>query len=226
MSQKLKKMPEMSLFSKKKTNNFLLDHMIELLLVVIIIVLAIAEPAFLTPSNLLNVLRNSAMKGVIAYGMCLVMIAGEIDLSVGSQVALSAVIVAWISKTLNDVAGIPLALGAVIGVVAAVAVGMLLGVFHAWSRHKFGMPSFIVTLATAYLNRIRIDRSKELLRQKNIRLTDIAQLVGFEDQSYFTKVFKKQEGVPPLRYRESHTKDMKARGQEPQQKRQSFSRRT
>ena len=148
MSQKLKKMPEMSLFSKKKTNNFLLDHMIELLLVVIIIVLAIAEPAFLTPSNLLNVLRNSAMKGVIAYGMCLVMIAGEIDLSVGSQVALSAVIVAWISKTLNDVAGIPLALGAVIGVVAAVAVGMLLGVFHAWSRHKFGMPSFIVTLAT------------------------------------------------------------------------------
>ena len=78
---------------------------------------------------------------------------------------------------------------------------------------------------TAYLNRIRIDRSKELLRQKNIRLTDIAQLVGFEDQSYFTKVFKKQEGVPPLRYRESHTKDMKARGQEPQQKRQSFSRR-
>ena len=117
MSQKLKKMPEMSLFSKKKTNNFLLDHMIELLLVVIIIVLAIAEPAFLTPSNLLNVLRNSAMKGVIAYGMCLVMIAGEIDLSVGSQVALSAVIVAWISKTLNDVAGIPLALGAVIGVV-------------------------------------------------------------------------------------------------------------
>ena len=128
MSQKLKKMPEMSLFSKKKTNNFLLDHMIELLLVVIIIVLAIAEPAFLTPSNLLNVLRNSAMKGVIAYGMCLVMIAGEIDLSVGSQVALSAVIVAWISKTLNDVAGIPLALGAVIGVVAAVAVGMLLGV--------------------------------------------------------------------------------------------------
>ena len=80
------KLPKMSLFSKKKTNNFLLDHMIELLLVAIIIVLSFVEPAFLRPSNLLNVLRNSAMKGVIAYGMCLVMIAGEIDLSVGSQV--------------------------------------------------------------------------------------------------------------------------------------------
>ena len=59
------KLPKMSLFSKKKTNNFLLDHMIELLLVAIIIVLSFVEPAFLRPSNLLNVLRNSAMKGVI-----------------------------------------------------------------------------------------------------------------------------------------------------------------
>lgn len=50
---------------------------------------------------------------------------------------------------------------------------------------------------------IRIERSKELLRHKNIRLTDIAQLVGFEDQSYFTKVFKKLVGVPPLQYRNS-----------------------
>ena len=57
---------------------------------------------------------------------------------------------------------------------------------------------------TAYLNRVRIDRSKELLLHKNIRLTDIALMVGFEDQSYFTKVFKKLEGTPPLRYRETH----------------------
>lgn len=56
---------------------------------------------------------------------------------------------------------------------------------------------------TAYLNRIRIEHSKELLRHKNIRLTDIALLVGFEDQSYFTKVFKKLVGVPPLQYRNS-----------------------
>ena len=56
---------------------------------------------------------------------------------------------------------------------------------------------------TAYLNRIRIEHSKELLRHKSIRLTDIAQLVGFEDQSYFTKVFKKLVGVPPLQYRNS-----------------------
>lgn len=56
---------------------------------------------------------------------------------------------------------------------------------------------------TAYLNRIRIEHSKELLRHKNIRLTDIALLVGFEEQSYFTKVFKKIVGVPPIQYRNS-----------------------
>ncbi len=56
---------------------------------------------------------------------------------------------------------------------------------------------------TAYLNRLRIEKSKELLRHKHIRLTDIAFLVGFEDQSYFTKVFKKLVGMPPLQYRNS-----------------------
>ena len=148
MSGNKLQMPKMSLFSKKKTNNFLLDHMIELLLLVIVICLSIAEPVFLTKNNLLNVLRNSAMKGVIAYGMCLVIISGEIDLSVGSQVALSAVIVAWTAKTLEEVFGISLALGAVAGVLLALIVGLGIGVFHAWARHKFGMPSFIVTLAS------------------------------------------------------------------------------
>ena len=60
---------------------------------------------------------------------------------------------------------------------------------------------------SVYLNRVRIDRSKELLLHKNIRLTDIAQLVGFEDQSYFTKVFKKLTGIPPFRYRETKGQD-------------------
>ena len=61
---------------------------------------------------------------------------------------------------------------------------------------------------TAYLSRVRIDRSLELLRRKELRLADIAQLVGFEDQSYFTRVFKKRMGVSPLRYREGKENQM------------------
>lgn len=56
---------------------------------------------------------------------------------------------------------------------------------------------------SSYLNRVRIEHSKELLRHQNLRLTDIALLSGFEDQSYFTKVFKKITGTTPLHYRES-----------------------
>ena len=56
---------------------------------------------------------------------------------------------------------------------------------------------------SGYLNRLRIDKSKELLLHENLRITDIAQSVGFDDQSYFTKVFKKTEGISPKRYRET-----------------------
>ncbi len=55
---------------------------------------------------------------------------------------------------------------------------------------------------TTYLNRIRIERSKKLLQDKGLRLTDVAQAVGFEDHSYFTKVFKKITGMTPITYRE------------------------
>lgn len=56
----------------------------------------------------------------------------------------------------------------------------------------------------AYLNRVRIERSKELMLRKRVRLTDVAQAVGFEEQSYFTRVFKRVVGVTPTRYREIH----------------------
>ena len=59
---------------------------------------------------------------------------------------------------------------------------------------------------SAYLTRVRIERSKELLRYHTIRLTDIAQLVGFEEQSYFSRVFKRMVGMSPRRYREEHCK--------------------
>lgn len=53
-----------------------------------------------------------------------------------------------------------------------------------------------------YLNQVRIEKAKELLRMRDIRMTDIALLVGYEDQSYFTRVFKRITGVLPRIYRE------------------------
>ncbi len=53
-----------------------------------------------------------------------------------------------------------------------------------------------------YLNRARVEHSKALLIEKTMRIADISSAVGFEDQSYFTKVFKKYTGVTPGNYRE------------------------
>ncbi len=56
---------------------------------------------------------------------------------------------------------------------------------------------------TQYLNRLRIEESKTLLRNSSIPLVDIAGMVGYEDQSYFSKVFKKVTGSTPGKYRDT-----------------------
>jgi ribose/xylose/arabinose/galactoside ABC-type transport system permease subunit len=139
---------ELELFSNKKTNNFLLDHMIELLLLFMIVIISIISPVFLTVGNVLNIFRNMAMKGVIAYGMCLVIVSGEIDLSIGSQVALSGVTIAFVSKTLAELGIMPIEYGALVGILVALLLAFFFGSLHAWARDKFNMPTFIITLAT------------------------------------------------------------------------------
>lgn len=134
--------------SKNKVKNLLLDHIIEILLVLVVIVMTFASPNFLTSGNILNIFRNQAMKGVIAFGMTMVIIAGQIDLSVGSQVALGGAIIARICRDLPQAAGISVGAACVIGVVVAVLGALLMGVIHAVAEHKFKMPAFIITLAS------------------------------------------------------------------------------
>ena len=55
----------------------------------------------------------------------------------------------------------------------------------------------------SYINHVRIEKSKELLLNDTISLVDVAGLCGFEDQSYFTKVFKKETGISPKRFRDN-----------------------
>lgn len=57
-----------------------------------------------------------------------------------------------------------------------------------------------------YLNRLRIETSRKLLDDDTLSIVDVANLVGYEDQSYFSKVFKKITGISPGKYRESRGK--------------------
>ena len=110
----------------------------EIVLVVLCIGLAIKAPNFFTLANGLNILQSESMKGVIAFGMTMVIIAGEIDLGVASMVALAGCFLAFLtSKGVPIAAGIPL----------TILLGALVGSFTGVLRSKFRVPSFITTLA-------------------------------------------------------------------------------
>jgi D-xylose transport system permease protein len=94
---------------------------------------------FLSPRNLSNLLLQIAVLGTLAIGMVLVLVIGEIDLSVGAIAGVSAATLA-IAVTQW---GVPAALAILI----ALVVGALIGVIHGLVISSFGIPSFIVTLA-------------------------------------------------------------------------------
>ncbi len=110
----------------------------EAILVALCVALAIREPRFLTSDNLLNVLRSISMQGIIAFGMTLVIIVGEIDLSVGACVSLAGCLIAW-----TTLKGVPIPLGVLI----TLAFGYSLGFFIGQMRARFLVPTFITTLA-------------------------------------------------------------------------------
>lgn len=126
----------------------ILDHIIEILLILVIIIMSLISSNFLTVGNIMNILRNQALKGVIAFGMTMVIVAAQIDLSVGSQVALAGVIVARFCRDLPGLTGMSVTSACLAGIAAAIVAAIIMGVVHAYAQHKFNMPAFIVTLAS------------------------------------------------------------------------------
>ena len=108
-------------------------------LVLLWIALTIASPYFLTFDNAVNVLLNAAPLALIAGGMTLTLIAAEIDLSVGSVVALVGSLAALLS--VNFGAPWPIVL------LGAIGAGAVVGVVNGWFTTRLGMPSFVATLA-------------------------------------------------------------------------------
>lgn len=138
----------MDFFSDKtRVVNSLLDHIVEIVLVIVVIFFWIASPHFMTLPNWLNILQTSSLKGVIAFGMTMVIIAGQIDLSIGSIVALGGIFVATLAKPYAGDLQTQTWM-TIVGILVALIFAIAVGIIHGVSQHKFKMPSFIVTLAT------------------------------------------------------------------------------
>lgn len=101
--------------------------------------LSAASPHFLTPANLSSVIRQTAVINIVALGMTLVIVAGGIDLSVGSILALSGLLGSMAMER-----GWPIAGGLAVGLGTAVACGLANGLMTARLR----INPFIVTLGT------------------------------------------------------------------------------
>ncbi|MBB3180116.1 ABC transporter permease [Variovorax sp. Sphag1AA] len=102
---------------------------------------------FATLDNAMNVLTRTAFIGIIAVGMCFVIISGGIDLSVGSMAALIAGCVIMFINAMGPMVGSPV-LAVVLGAVLAVVLGAVFGLAHGLLITKGRIEPFIVTLGT------------------------------------------------------------------------------
>lgn len=114
-------------------------------LILLIIVVSVSTPRFLTSSNILNLLKSNSVNAIISCGMLLAILMGEIDISVGSTVGLTGIIGAYMMTNM----GLPVG----VTIVICLAVGALVGIVNGIAISYLKIPAFVATLATQSIGR-------------------------------------------------------------------------
>ncbi len=173
------------MFAKISNNNFFkkFSRVAESNLIVIMVVLILAlfflDNKFLSFINVTNLLRQTAIIGVLAIGMTFVIISGGIDLSVGSVLAFSSILASQLM-----VAGFPIWLAIVIALLA----GSLIGAVMGFIIHNGKVPAFIATLGG-----MTIIRGLVMLMCGAQKVTGLPEAIGdFAVQKYL--------GIPAMAY--------------------------
>lgn len=107
------------------------------------VVLTILSPHFLTSNNLLNVLDQSVVVGIVAIGMTFVILIGGIDLSVGSVAGCAGVLLG------RGLEHLPIPFAIILAILAGCGIGLFSGILIA----RFGLPAFVVTLGVMAIGR-------------------------------------------------------------------------
>jgi ribose transport system permease protein len=115
---------------------------------------------FLTPLNLMNIMRQNSMLAIVALGMTVVILSGGIDLSVGSLVALGGVVAAMLAPQ-----------GSFVAIVGGIASTTLLGVVNGLLVSRARLQPFVVTLFTASAAR---GLALSLTEEKSIAVSSVA----------------------------------------------------
>ncbi len=130
------------LSNKESLKDFIRQYIVYISFVFLLLIFSIIlyDKGFLSSVNLMNILRQTAMVSVMAVGMTFAISAGEIDLSIGGTVALSALIAALVLERTDVV---------IFALAAALTTGGLIGLVNGLITTKARIPAFLVTLGTS-----------------------------------------------------------------------------
>jgi ribose/xylose/arabinose/galactoside ABC-type transport system permease subunit len=145
-------------------------YAIVLIVIVFTIFLTIVSPVFFTLENFYNIIRQIAVLGFLSIGETFVILMGEIDLSVGSVLALSSVIIATLLK-----AGMPIWSSVGITLIIGGLIGALSGILIS----KLKAPSFIISLAM-----MSIAHGLTLVVTKGLQISFLPEKYGFIGGGY------------------------------------------
>ena len=152
---------------------FMKKYGIAIILLAMIVFMCIASPTFRTSGNVISILQQISVNGVLALGMVFVITAGGIDLSIGSMLALTSVVIGVVFEYTSSIF-----VAAAVSVLMCGLFGLLNGVLIA----KFNMFPFVVTLATQLVIRgagyIISDGATKTLTNKNFRQIGLGKLFG------------------------------------------------
>jgi ribose/xylose/arabinose/galactoside ABC-type transport system permease subunit len=115
-------------------------YMLYVAFAILLVIFSLASPWFLSLDNFLNIGRQTALVSIVAMGMTFVIIARQIDLSVGSTLALSGMCAALAMAHVAD--------NWLIGAVAGIGAGALVGLINGVLTTRLAIPSFLVTLGS------------------------------------------------------------------------------
>lgn len=146
------------------------DYGVTIGFLIICIIISIASPTFLSKRNILNLLRQSSIIGIISAGMTFVIISGNFDISVGAVAALEGAITMKLA-TLE----VPL----IFAILAAIAVSAVIGLINGFFVSKVRVPSLIATMAM-----VTIVRGLLLMITGGYPITQEFKLLNFLGSEY------------------------------------------
>ena len=103
---------------KKRINTLISEYFIFVIFIALVIVLTCLKPSFITPGNLVNILKQASINGILAFGMMFVIVAGGFDMSVGSTVAFTGILAAMLGQ-----GDYPLIVPLIVAMLAGLALG-------------------------------------------------------------------------------------------------------